>query len=472
PDAIDANLRRPYAKPTEYVGGFHFADDNGDMTRAVHRCTGVGNCRADRFVQGFYLCPSYDVTRDEKDVTRGRVRVLEELTRGELFDKWDAPEVRDSLDLCLACKACSSDCPTGIDVARYKSEVLYRAYKGKLRPLSHYTLGNLPVLARMVGKIPGVASIANAVMSVGALRKLSFKSIGLDPRRLSPAFAKKPLAKESLFKDLAARTASVIASANPSSRGTEVISPDLMGKRYVVLWADSFSHTLNSDGARAAIELLQRSGYQVLVPPADTCCGLTWITTGQLDTAKKKLEKLLTNLAPFAANGIPIVGVEPSCTAVLRSDLEDLLPEDKRAKLIASMTYTLAELLSAPAPIGPGEDLQLPDLTGVNIVAQPHCHHYSVMGWKADEELIKRTGATLTKVSGCCGLGGIFGMEKGHYELSEAIAERRLLPALREAPEGSVYLADGFSCKTQVSPLLGTDGVHLSQLLLHGRDLI
>lgn len=464
PDAIDANLRRPYAKPTEYAGGFHFADDNGDMTRAVHRCTGVGNCRADRFEQGFYLCPSYDVTRDEKDVTRGRVRVLEELTRGELFAKWDAPEVRESLDLCLMCKACSADCPTGIDVARYKAEVLYRAYKGKLRPLSHYVLGNLPVLARLVGKIPGLGSIANAATSVGVLRKTAFRMIGLDPRRLSPTFAKKPLAKETLFKDLATRTASLV-------KGEATISPDLMGKRYVVLWADSFSHTLNSAGARAAIELLQRSGYQVLVPPADTCCGLTWITTGQLGTAKKKLEKLLGALAPFAANGIPIVGVEPSCTAVLRSDLEDLLPEDKRTKLIALMTYTLAELLSAPAPIGPGDDLQLPDLTGVNIVAQPHCHHYSVMGWKADEELIKRTGATLTKVSGCCGLGGIFGMEKGHYELSEAVAERRLLPALREAPEGSIYLADGFSCKTQVTQFLGTQGVHLAQLLLHGRDL-
>ncbi|MBR6458754.1 MAG: (Fe-S)-binding protein, partial [Actinomycetaceae bacterium] len=343
----------------------------------------------------------------------------------------------------------------------------------------------------------------NAVMSVGALRKLSFKAIGLDPRRLSPTFAKKPLAKEPLFKDLATRTKTVIASERsergnqyqeewqsgkasstgttdcrvaprgaPRNDGEEItVAPQLMGKRYVVLWADSFSHTLNSDGARAAIELLQRAGYQVLVPPADTCCGLTWITTGQLGTAKKKLEKLLTALAPFAANGIPIVGVEPSCTAVLRSDLEDLLPEDKRTKLIASMTYTLAELLSAPAPIGPGDDLQLPDLSGVNIVAQPHCHHYSVMGWKADEELIKRTGATLTKVSGCCGLGGIFGMEKGHYELSEAIAERRLLPALREAPEGTIYLADGFSCKTQASQFLGKQGVHLSQLLLHGRDL-
>ena len=484
PDAIDEHLRRPYARPTEYAGGFHFADDEGDMTRAVHRCTGVGNCRADRFSQGFFLCPSYDATRDEKDATRGRVRVLEELTRGELFDSWDAPEVLESLDLCLACKACSSDCPTGIDVARYRSEVLYRAYKGKVRPRTHYALGNLPALARLATKLPVVAAVANAVMKIAPVRKVAFRAVGLDPRRPCPSFATSVLAKSGEFReagttrDLRAQGALPAGIAAPGARTGTVDAatsenaepaPELLGRRYVVLWADSFSHTLDTRGARAAIELLQRCGYEVLVPPEDTCCGLTWITTGQLGTAKAKLEKLLGVLGPFAANGIPIVGVEPSCTAVLRSDLEDLLPDDPRSELVKAMTFTLAELLTAPAPLGPGEDLRLPDLSGVNIVAQPHCHHYSVMGWKADEELIGRTGATLTKVSGCCGLAGNFGMEAGHYDLSVKIAERRLLPALREAPEGSVYLADGFSCRTQAEQLAGVGGVHLADLLLHGR---
>lgn len=480
PDAIDAHLRRPYARPTKYAGGFHFADDEGDMTRAVHRCTGVGNCRADRFEAGFFMCPSFDATRDEKDVTRGRVRVLEELMRGELIADWDAPEVLESLDLCLACKACSADCPTGIDVARYRSEVLFRAYKGKVRPRTHYVLGNLPVLARLATKVPLVAGVANAIMKIRPLRSLAFTAVGLDGRRMSPTFATNVLAATDEFRAATSTedvrgvlgTAAGEAHASTATGNLSDPAPSLLGKRYVVLWADSFSHTLDTHGARAAIELLQRVGYTVLVPPSDTCCGLTWITTGQLDTAKKKLTKLLEALAPFAASGIPIVGVEPSCTAVLRSDLEDLLPEDARSELVMSMTFTLAELLSAPEPLGPGEDLQLPDLTGVNIVAQPHCHHYSVMGWKADEALIARTGASLTKLSGCCGLAGNFGMEAGHYELSVNIAERRLLPALREAPAGSVYLADGFSCRTQAAQLANVGGVHLAELLLRGREVL
>ncbi len=529
PDAIDEHLRRPYAKPVPHAGGFHFHEDGGDMTRAVHRCTGVGNCRADRFGQGFFLCPSYDASRDEKDATRGRVRVLEELVRGELFDSWDAPEVLESLDLCLACKACSADCPTGIDVARYRSETLYRAYKGKIRPRTHYTLGNLPVLARMATKVPLVAAAANAFMKVGPARRLAFMAAGLDPRRTSPKFATKVLSRFDEFRDAGSTedvrpgiegwgspeapgsggigasvvqvdakrdavrdavredavpgTPAVAGGSGDSGAARDVSSgvapeasrepaPMLAGHRYVVLWADSFSHTLDARGARAAIGLLQRAGYEVLVPPSDTCCGLTWITTGQLGTAKKKLERLLGRLGPFAANGVPIVGVEPSCTAVLRSDLEDLLPDDPRTKLVKNMTYTLAELLSAPAPVGPGEELALPDLTGINIVAQPHCHHYSVMGWKADEELIRRTGATLTKVSGCCGLAGNFGMEAGHYEMSVKIGEKRLLPALREAPEDAVYLADGFSCRTQADQLAGVGGIHLAELLLRGRAVL
>lgn len=218
------------------------------------------------------------------------------------------------------------------------------------------------------------------------------------------------------------------------------------------------------------VRVLQRHGYTVIIPPEDACCGLTWITTGQLDTAKKKLRHLLGVLAPFAASGIPIVGVEPSCTAVLRDDMLDLLPEDKRAQIVSAMTFTLAQLLtdSAFAP----EKLQLPDLSGVKIIAQPHCHHYSVMGWKADEALLRQTGAQLQILTGCCGLAGNFGMERGHYEVSEKVAERQLLPALRDdAQRGgqAIYLADGFSCRTQAQQLAGKQGVHLAELLLHAQ---
>lgn len=156
---------------------------------------------------------------------------------------------------------------------------------------------------------------------------------------------------------------------------------------------------------------------------------------------------------------------------MLRSDVVDLLPDDSRSALVSQMTFTLAELLAAPEPLGPGEGFTLPDLHGIDVVAQPHCHHYSVMGWKADEELLARAGATVTKVAGCCGLAGNFGMENGHYDVSVAVAEDHLLPALRNAPANAVFLADGFSCRTQAEQLEGSRGVHLAELLRDGASV-
>lgn len=496
PRALDADLRRPVAPALAYAGGFHFLADDADFTNALHRCTGVGNCRADRMDAGFFMCPSYQATKEEKDVTRGRMRVLQEAANGQLVATFADAAVLESLDLCLGCKACSSDCPTGVDMARYKSETLYRAYKGKLRPITHYLLGNLPVLARLVVRVPGLARFANSCFRIAPLRKLAFSLSGIDQRRDMPGFAQRsfsawarrsgqfsPQLPAELAADLPADTTATAAAlrAGLSAALPAELSPDLPvdlpadlpaqeKRRYVVLWADSFSESLDTRGAQALAELLQRYGYTVLLPPASPCCGLTWITTGQLQTAKKKLQHLFGVLAPFAKNGIPIVGVEPSCTAVLRDDALDLLPEDKRASLIASMTFTLAELLTHPE-FGVGEQLNLPDLQGMKIVAQPHCHHYSVMGWKKEAALLRKTGAELVQLSGCCGLAGNFGMEKGHYEISQAVAQNQLLPKLAAAGAEAVYLADGYSCRTQAAQLAGKQGVHLAELLLKGKEV-
>ena len=222
---------------------------------------------------------------------------------------------------------------------------------------------------------------------------------------------------------------------------------DPSGRPYALVWADSFSQTLDDAGARAVVDVLEANGFAPIVAP-DACCGLTWITTGQLTGAKKHLASLLGVLAPFAASGIPIVGVEPSCTAVLRDDLMDLLPDDPRSLLVSSATRTLAEVLSAL----PASARCLPSLEGVEIVAQPHCHHYSVMGWDADQALLESLGARITRLEGCCGLAGNFGMEAGHYDLSVAVASHSLLPSLSAQPD-AVYLADGFSCRTQAAQL-------------------
>ena len=494
-DPLDFGLRRVAARPLPADGGFAFTHDGGDFTAAVHRCTGVGKCRAG--VSGTFMCPSYLATREEKDVTRGRARILQEAANSQLVKAIDSPEVLEALDLCLACKACSADCPAGVDMARYRSEALFRTYRGRIRPLSHYTLGWLPRLTRVTARVPGLAAVANAVMSVAPLRSLAFRIIGLDPRRGMPALQSGTFTAwarrhslladsvptftpdDAVSSDTAASDAATDArergrtqaSSNPTperegaTASSMADSPILSGPRdpggrpYALVWADSFSQTLDDTGARAVVDVLEANGFAPIVAP-DACCGLTWITTGQLEGAKKHLASLLGVLAPFAASGIPIVGVEPSCTAVLRDDLLDLLPEDPRSALVSSATRTLAEVLSAL----PASARRLPSLEGVEIVAQPHCHHYSVMGWDTDQALLESLGARVRRLEGCCGLAGNFGMEAGHYDLSVAVASHSLLPSLSAQPD-AVYLADGFSCRTQAAQLAGRGGVHLATLL-------
>ncbi|BDZ42583.1 hypothetical protein GCM10025865_18820 [Paraoerskovia sediminicola] len=402
------------------------------------------------------MCPSYLATKDEKDVTRGRARVLQEAVNGTLVGGLDAPEVRESLDLCLSCKACSSDCPAGVDIAQYKSEVLHRTYRGKLRPVDHYSLGWLPRWGRLAGLAP---RLVNGLLSWRPLAKAVLWAGGMDTRRTVPAFAEIP------FRTWWRR--------GSASHGVPGASPDTLpgrpvtvSKPKVVLWTDSFSDAFDPGVPQAAVTVLRAAGYDVVVPDEQACCGLTWISTGQLDGARKRLGDLLSVLGPYAVNGIPIVGLEPSCTAVLRSDLLDLFPDDPRAKAVAGATHTLAQLLTGP-DTAPSDDAgwTVPDLSDVRAVVQPHCHQHAVMGFRAEEKLLTDAGATIKTLAGCCGLAGNFGMQKGHYDVSVKVAEASLLPALAEAEEGDVYLADGFSCRTQADQLAGVKGTSLAELL-------
>ncbi|MFC8922635.1 FAD-binding and (Fe-S)-binding domain-containing protein [Cellulosimicrobium sp. NPDC057127] len=488
PRAVDDELRRPHAHPalarvdapavpgapagtapakisriSRRAGyqGFSFAHDHGDITQAVHRCVGVGKCRADTSAAGGFMCPSYQATKDEKDVTRGRARVLQEAVNGTLVGGLTAPEVHESLDLCLSCKACSSDCPAGVDMAQYKSEVLHRTYRGRLRPVDHYSLGWLPVWARLA---TGVPRLANKVMSFRPVAKAVLWAGGMDTRRDVPRFAEVP------FRTWW-RRGGATQGVPGLAVGQRPGRPARSERPKVVLWTDSFSDTLAPTVPQAAVQVLTAAGYDVVVPEQDVCCGLTWISTGQLDGARRRLERLLSVLGPYAVNGIPIMGLEPSCTGVLRSDLVDLFPDDPRAQAVARATRTLAELLTS-VDTAPGTDSgwRLPDLSDVTAVVQPHCHHHSVMGFAADERLLRAAGADIKVLAGCCGLAGNFGMQKGHYETSVAVAENALLPALREAEEGTVYLADGFSCRTQADQLAGVQGKALVELLAERLD--
>lgn len=453
PDGVTENVRRTQAHALKAnPEGFAFSEDAGSLTDAFHRCTGVGKCRADNSAAGGFMCPSFQASQREQDATRARVRILQEATNGGLIHGLSDPEIWQVLDLCLACKACSADCPAGVDMAKWRSETLFRRYQGKLRPASHYALGWLPRWLRLMAKIPGAAQLANLAIKIPLLSQLALKLLHLDTSRALPRFATRSLEKQYPNRQIGAGKKQIPMSAKMRSTSSSTPKP-------VVIWADSFSRGLDQRGVKAAIRLLSEAGWQVYLAPPDTCCGLTWITTGQLKGARRHLENLLTRLAPLAANGIPIVGIEPSCTAVLRDDLLELLPTDPRALMVREATFTLAEFINNNCP-----DLRLPDLTGVSVVAQPHCHHYSVMGWEADRTLIEKTGAKLVELQGCCGMAGNFGMEAPHRQMSLAVAEHALLPQLKANPD-AIFLADGFSCRTQAETLAGRGGIHLAQLL-------
>ena len=464
PVPVAADLRLPQTHPILASGGMGFVHDGGSLTDAVHRCTGVGKCRADLSASGGFMCPSYQATKDEKDTTRGRARVLQEVVNGTLVKGWDSPELAESLDLCLSCKACATDCPTGVDMATYKSEVLYRRYRRRLRPRSHYALGWLPRWARLAAP---VARVANAAFRLTPLRKLVLAAGGMDTRRSMPPFAAKPMHAVDRTAISPRRRAGLgrrrRATAEEPANPAAAEHAEAGTSAEAVLWVDTFSSYFSTEVGHAAVGVLGEAGVEVRYPAAEACCGLTWISTGQLDGARKRLRHLLDVLHPFVQRGLPIVGLEPSCTAVLHTDLLELLPDDDRAREVAEATVTLAQFLQQRVEAG----WQVPDRTGVRVLAQPHCHQYATAGFDADAELIRATGAELEVVAGCCGLAGNFGMEKGHYDVSVAVAQNGIVGRYDADPD-RVVLADGFSCRTQLADLRDAPAVTLAQFLTAG----
>ncbi|WP_030415723.1 FAD-binding and (Fe-S)-binding domain-containing protein [Streptomyces sp. NRRL S-1448] len=461
PARLDDNLRFAPLPHNPVPVAFGYPHDDGDFTAAVRRCVGVAKCRTARTGPGSadVMCPSFRATGEEAHSTRGRARLLHEMLAGEVItDGWRSPEVRDALDLCLSCKGCRSDCPVGVDMATYKAEFLHHHYAGRLRPAAHYALGRLPEWLHLAAPVaPAVNALARAPFAAALAARLA----GLTPERPLPALATETFTRWWWDRR---RTAGAAGSAPVSPGGPTVI-----------LWPDTFTDHLAPQVGRAAVQVLEAAGLRPLLPPTaplrpglrvrrhrPLCCGLTYVSTGQLDRARRVMRRTVDALSPLLRPGRPLVVLEPSCAAALRTDLPELLPDDPRAARLAAAVRTFAETLEQYAPGWQPPRLDRP------VAGQTHCHQHAVLGDAADRRLRARAGLTGSLSGGCCGLAGNFGYERGHYEVSVACAEDQLLPAVREATPGTEILADGFSCRTQLQQLGDRQGRHLAEVLAEG----
>ncbi|MGW2826017.1 FAD-binding and (Fe-S)-binding domain-containing protein [Streptomyces sp. NPDC001443] len=446
PQPVDGQLRLgPDWRPRPHDTHFGFPQDDHSFTRAVLRCVGLGNCRG---LHGDVMCPSYRATREEEHSTRGRARLLFEMLDGHpdsaVEDGWRSTEVRDALDLCLACKGCKSDCPTGVDMATYKAEFLAHHYAGRPRPAAHYSMGWLPVWARLAERAP---KLANSALHAPGLGRVGKALAGVDGARRPPVFAERSFVR--WWRSLGAG------------------QPDPADPATVLLWPDTFSNRFHPSVAMSAVRVLEDAGFRVAVPEAPVCCGLTWISTGQLAMAKRVLRRTLRTLRPYLDAGTPVIGLEPSCTAVFRSDAPELLPEEQDVRRLAEQTRTFAEQLVDHAPDG-----WRPPFLARQAVVQTHCHQHAIMKFDADRELMDRASLDADVLDeGCCGLAGNFGFERGHHEVSMAVGELGVLPAVRAAAPDSLVLADGFSCRTQIEQGgTGRRALHLAEALALALD--
>jgi FAD/FMN-containing dehydrogenase/Fe-S oxidoreductase len=441
PYPITENLRLGdeyrFARPATH---FRYPADDGVFARGVLRCVGVGECRR---TEGGTMCPSYRVTLEEEHSTRGRARLLFEMLQGEVLkDGWRDPHVRKALDLCLACKGCRGDCPMTVDMATYKAEFLSHYYAGRLRPVSAYSMGLIYGWARLAAQLPDVANLLTQTPIFSGIAK---RLAGVAPQRRMPRFA--PRTFTQWFGERASR------------RGA--------GER-VLLWPDTFNNHFYPEVGRAAVEVLEDAGFEVEIPRVSLCCGRPLYDFGMLDLAKRQLRQILDVLAPEIMAGVPVVGLEPSCAAVFRDELVSLFPDDGRAQRLSRQTYLLSEFLTRQ-----GEHYRAPRLER-RAVVHAHCHHRAVMGLKGETALLDAIGLEYDLLdSGCCGMAGSFGFERGHYDVSIACGERVLLPAVRASGADTLVITNGFSCREQIEQTTGRRAMHLAEVLrmaLRARD--
>ena len=438
PRPLDADLRIRSAPPRlPTASRLALSADRGDLAAATRRCMGVGKCLN---ASGGVMCPSYRATREERHSTRGRSRLLFEMLNGGVVrGGWRSEEVLEALDLCLGCKGCKVECPVNVDMAAYKAEFLARHYSGRLRPASHYSMGYLARWLRLGARVPAVANLVASSRLAGVVKLAA----GIAPQRSLPHLAPETLRQT--FR------------RHPGRRGGGYL---VGGRGPVLLWPDTFTNHFDPEIGLDAITVLESLGYSVELPARQVCCGLTWLATGQLGRARRELRRSLDVLQPWLAAGVPIVGLEPSCTALFRSDALQLLPDDPLARAAAAAFRTFAEVVTAAEP---GWE---PPAQRLRALAQVHCHQHAELGFGADRRVLESLGVELEVLdAGCCGMAGSFGFEREHYDVSVRCADAGLLSAVRVADPAVTVLADGFSCRTQIRQLTSRQPVHLASLV-------
>jgi FAD/FMN-containing dehydrogenase/Fe-S oxidoreductase len=429
---LDENLRLGTTyRPATVKTYFSFPEDHGHFPETTLRCVGVSKCRKD---DSGAMCPSYMATREEKHSTRGRARLLFEMLRGEtLKDGWKNEYLKDALDLCLACKACKSECPINVDMATYKAEFLAHYYEDRSRPRAAYSMGLIQRWAGLARVAPWLVNFFGRAPLTSQLTKWLG---GISQKRSMPAFADETFT--TWFRKRPVRNAD---------------------RPPVILWPDTFSNNFHPEIAKAAVEVLEHAGYQVKIPQQGLCCGRPLYDFGMLDRAKATLEQTLAALRPDIAAGTPIIGIEPSCVSVFRDEMTNLLGNNPEAQKLKSQTFLLSEFLITKA------DYRPPQLKRKAIV-HAHCHHKSLLKFDSESELLKRTGLDFHVLdSGCCGMAGSFGFEAEKYDVSVKIGDRVLLPAVRAAAADTLIITDGFSCYQQIEGLTGRKALHIAEVL-------
>ncbi|MNR82942.1 Anaerobic glycerol-3-phosphate dehydrogenase subunit C [compost metagenome] len=436
PYPLDAYLRQgPQYDPPNPLTHFKFPEENGSFAHAAARCVGVGKCRK---IEGGTMCPSFMVTREEKDSTRGRGHALYEMLQGDvLTGGWRDEHVKEALNLCLSCKGCKAECPVNVDMATYKAEFLSHYYAGRLRPRVAYTLGLVTFWARLASRMPALANgLAHAPIVGVWVKRLA----GLAPEREIPRFA--PETFRAWFRR---------RPPSPTDRPR------------IILWADTFNNHFTPEVAKAGVEVLEAAGFQVTLPPESLCCGRPLYDYGFLDQAERQLRQILDALRAEIRDGTPVVGLEPSCVAVFRDELTNLFPHDEDARRLKLQTFMLSEFLDQKAP-----DFALPAVGGRALV-HGHCHHKSILNFPAERRVLDRLGLDYQVLdSGCCGLAGSFGFEPDKYDVSVKAGERVLFPAVRAAETSTRLLTDGFSCREQIAHGTRRRTQHLAELIQEG----